>query len=156
MSKCHFFFGKIVSWLNFCTFAGCSSTHLSRMDFQLLSIGPIHFRFKGCWVVFIICIQILIEHLVDTLIRHRVLWRLIWVCTVSQWVKCYQFLCSLQCCKNQLHKNEKKMGFCFIYFNSFVSCEFCRLLMIFANGLEPDQAQQNVGPDRGPSRLTLL
>ena len=94
MSKCHIF-GKLVSWLNFCTFAECSSTHLSRI-FPLLSFGPVHFRFKGCWVVFIIFIQILIEHSVDTLTRHRVLLRLIWVCTVCQWVKCYQFLCSLQ------------------------------------------------------------
>ena len=32
----------------------------------------------------------------------------------------------------------------------------CRLLIIFANSLDPDQAQQNcVGPDLGPNCLTL-
>ena len=29
------------------------------MDFPLLSIGPVHFSFKGCWVVFFSFIQIL-------------------------------------------------------------------------------------------------
>ena len=31
-------------------------------NFPLLSIGTIHFRFNGCWVVFFIFVQILIEH----------------------------------------------------------------------------------------------
>ena len=31
----------------------------------------------------------------------------------------------------------------------------CRLLIIFANSLDPDQAQQNVGPDLDPNYLTL-
>ena len=31
----------------------------------LLSIGPVHFCFKGCWVVFILFIQIVIEHSVS-------------------------------------------------------------------------------------------
>ena len=30
-----------------------------------------------------------------------------------------------------------------------------RLLLIFANGLYPDQARQNVGPDLDPNSLTL-
>ena len=25
-------------------------THLSRMEFRTLPIGPVHFRLKGCWV----------------------------------------------------------------------------------------------------------
>ena len=36
-------------------------THLCRMDSPPLSIGTVHFCFKGCWVVFFIFIQILIE-----------------------------------------------------------------------------------------------
>ena len=34
--------------------------------------------------------------------------------------------------------------------------ELCRLLMIFANSLDPDQARQNVGPDLDPNRFKLL
>ena len=32
---------------------------------------------------------------------------------------------------------------------------FCRLLMIFANSLDPDHARQNFGPDLDPNCLTL-
>ena len=35
------------------------------------------------------------------------------------------------------------------------SLPFCRLLITFANSLDPDQDQQNVGPDLDPNRLTL-
>ena len=35
--------------------------HLSRLEFPTLIIGPVHFRFNGCWVVFFHFIQILIE-----------------------------------------------------------------------------------------------
>ena len=31
----------------------------------------------------------------------------------------------------------------------------CSLLITFANSLEPDQDQQNLGPDLDPNRLTL-
>ena len=34
------------------------------------------------------------------------------------------------------------------------SIEFCRLQIFFANSLEPDQAQQNVGPDQDQNCLT--
>ena len=34
------------------------------------------------------------------------------------------------------------------------SGEFCHLLMIFANILDPDQAQKNIGPDLDPICLT--
>ena len=30
----------------------------------------------------------------------------------------------------------------------------CRLLITFANSLDPDQARQNVGPDQDPNCLT--
>ena len=33
--------------------------------------------------------------------------------------------------------------------------KFCRLQMVFANNLGPDQDQQNVGPDLDPNCLTL-
>ena len=40
--------------------------------------------------------------------------------------------------------------------NSFpASGNFCRLLITFANSLDPDQARQNVGPDVDPNCLTL-
>ena len=40
--------------------------------------------------------------------------------------------------------------------NSFpASGNFCRLLINFVNSLDPDQAQQNVGPDLDPNCLTL-
>ena len=40
--------------------------------------------------------------------------------------------------------------------NSFLACgNFCRLLITFANSLDPDQDRQNVGPDLDPNRLTL-
>ena len=37
----------------------------------------------------------------------------------------------------------------------FVSGDLYRLLMSFANSLDPDQDRQNVGPDLDPNRLTL-
>ena len=35
------------------------------------------------------------------------------------------------------------------------SDEFCCLLIIFTNSLDPDQAWQNVGPDLDPNHLTF-
>ena len=41
-------------------------------------------------------------------------------------------------------------------FSSFlVSHNFCHLLLTFANSLNPDQDQQNVGPDLDPNCLTV-
>ena len=43
-----------------------------------------------------------------------------------------------------------------LIFNSLpASGKFCRLLIIFANNLDPDQDQQNVTPDPNPNCLTL-
>ena len=43
-----------------------------------------------------------------------------------------------------------------IHINSFhASGDLCRLLITFANSLDPDQARQNVGPDLDPNCLTL-
>ena len=39
--------------------------------------------------------------------------------------------------------------------SSLASGDFCRLLITFANSLDPDQDQQNVGPDLDPNCLTL-
>ena len=33
---------------------------------------------------------------------------------------------------------------------------YCRLLMTFANSLDPDQARQNVGPDLDTNWLTMM
>ena len=42
------------------------------------------------------------------------------------------------------------------FFNSLqANGEFCHLLMIFANSLDPDQARKNVGPDLDASFSTL-
>ena len=43
-------------------------THLSWMEFPT---GLFHFFFKGCWVIFFIFIQILIEHSVSKQWRSR-------------------------------------------------------------------------------------
>ena len=41
--------------------------------------------------------------------------------------------------------------------NSFLaSTEFCCLLITFTNSLDPNQDQQNVGPDLDPNCLTLI
>ena len=48
-------------------------------------------------------------------------------------------------------KKNKKISFD-LSFNPFPACgNFCRLLINFANSLEPDQARQNVGPDLDPN-----
>ena len=38
-----------------------------------------------------------------------------------------------------------------IPYSFLTSCEFCRLLITFANSLDPDQNRQNVGPDLDPN-----
>ena len=48
------------------------------MGIPLLSIGPVHIRFKGCWMVFFIFSQILIVKSLN----KQWMRRLIWVCTV--------------------------------------------------------------------------
>ena len=52
---------------------------------------------------------------------------------------------------NFMKKLENKLR----VFNSFLaSGDFCHLLIIFANSLDPDQDQQNVGPDLDQNCLT--
>ena len=43
---------------------------------------------------------------------------------------------------------------CFVFICLSASHDFCHLLITFANSLGPDQARQNVGPDRDPNCLT--
>ena len=52
--------------------------------------------------------------------------------------------------------SDRKMLYHCFHFNSFLaSSDFCRLLITFANSLDPDQDQQNVGLDLDPNCLTL-
>ena len=45
---------------------------------------------------------------------------------------------------------------CMYMFNSLLACDdFCRVLIIFAKSLDPDQDRHNVGPDLDPNHLTL-
>ena len=37
----------------------------------------------------------------------------------------------------------------------YASGDFCRLVITFANSLDPDQDRLNVGPDLDPNRLTF-
>ena len=58
--------------------------------------------------------------------------------------------------KSPPEKKKKKVVILTEQFNSFPACgDFCRLLITFANSLDPDQAWQNVGPDLDPNCLTL-
>ena len=42
-------------------------------------------------------------------------------------------------------------------YNSFLARgDFCRLLLNFANSLDPDQDQRNVGPDLDPNQFDTL
>ena len=53
-------------------------------------------------------------------------------------------------------RSKKLSGAVIMSVNSFSSSgDFCHLLIIFANSLDPDQAQQNVGPDLDPNCLTF-
>ena len=61
-------------------------------------------------------------------------------------------------------KNKKNISKCrllkilprVLSVNSFpTSSNFCYLLIIFVNSLDPDQTRQNVGPDLDPNYLTL-
>ena len=47
------------------------------------------------------------------------------------------------------------LGEGFIEVSTLLVISFCRLLITFANKLDPDQARQNVGPDLDPICLTL-
>ena len=43
---------------------------------------------------------------------------------------------------------------CFAFNSLPTRGDFCCLIITFANSLDPDQAQQNVGPDLDPNCLT--
>ena len=50
-------------------------------------------------------------------------------------------------------RNESRYIVCTV--NAFLDSDSCRLLITFANSLDPDKARQNVGPDLDPNSLTL-
>ena len=39
--------------------------------------------------------------------------------------------------------------------SSLANDDFCHLLIAFANSLDPDQDQQNIGPDLDPNHLIV-
>ena len=49
---------------------------------------------------------------------------------------------------------RKKYKQVVLYLTLLATGDFCCLLITFANGLDPDQARQNVGPDLDPNCLT--
>ena len=54
-------------------------------------------------------------------------------------------------------KFERPFYYLWIRLNTFpASGDFCRLLITFANGLDPDHTLQNVWPDLDPNCLTLM
>ena len=46
--------------------------------------------------------------------------------------------------------------FLFFFISFLASCDFCLLLIIFANSMDPDQDRQNVGPDLDLHRLKRI
>ena len=70
---------------------------------------------------------------------------------------------SLHCSHTQSNGIDKdsgkilaSLGYCICMLHSFLaSSDFCPLLITFANSLDPDQDQQNTGPDLDQNRLTL-
>ena len=51
--------------------------------------------------------------------------------------------------------SQKVVSTSCLVFNSLPArCDFCCQLIMFATSLDPDQAQQNVGPDLDPNCLT--
>ena len=55
---------------------------------------------------------------------------------------------------NEKNIRVEKFKFTTIKFALTLCCDFCHLLITFANSLDPDQDRQNVGPDLDPNRLT--
>ena len=73
---------------------------------------------------------------------------------------------SYNCCINELVSvvtvagDASFRGSCmsvtfFLVISFLASGDVCRLLITFANSLDPDQDRQNVGPDLDPNHLTL-
>ena len=82
------------------------------------------------------------------------------------------YMCIAVCSHEFIKKNEMSLYFIKLWMKELkdnnlyfyilyqylilaASGEFCHLLTIFANSLDPDQARQNVGPDLDPNCLTL-
>ena len=60
---------------------------------------------------------------------------------------------NVQGCYVWFSKQNKMLKFCYNSF--FASCEFCHLLITFANSLASDQDHQKVEPNLDPYCLTL-
>ena len=91
----------------------------------------------------------------QTLMRRRVLRRLIWVYAVCIYslFKCIQPVTHVRTLNFRL-ATPPENGF---LFNSFLARGgFCRLLVTFENSLDPYQDRQNVRFDLDPKRLTLI
>ena len=75
--------------------------------FSFLSIGRVHFRLKGCWMVFPIlfktCNRTFCKQTVDTLIRRHVLWRLI-RCALFAYAPQKGRLMNAKISENEYHK----------------------------------------------------
>ena len=83
--------------------------------------------------------------------RHMTQYRfsLLWI---NELFVCLDLCCGWRKTKSTIAVIQHKM---YVH-NSFpASGGFCRLLITFANILDPDQARQNVGPDLDPNCLTL-
>ena len=63
-----------------------------------------------------------------------------------------KLMANMACADEMLHSVASQLGLKSLP----ASGDICRLLIIFANSLAPDQAQQNIGPDLDPNCLTLL
>ena len=55
----------------------------------------------------------------------------------------------------KLGNKQEEINCLIIFLTVLTHGEFCCLLMIFANSLDPDQDRQNVGPDLDPNHLQL-
>ena len=84
---------------------------------------------------------------------------MIWICAFCAcskalfrltWPKLCDMKMKLQCCCPSLCATQ-------CIFNPFpTNGNFCHLLITFGNSLDPDQAQQNIGPDPDPKKLFAL
>ena len=67
-------------------------------------------------------------------------------------VKEYKKICKIDFNPIEVHKFFLTNALFNIF---FASSNFCRLLITFANSLDPDQDRKNVGPDLNPNSFTL-
>ena len=65
---------------------------------------------------------------------------------------------NLEACPGRTRTSISLLIFCqnFYVYSFLASGDFCCLLITFANSLDPDQEQQNDGPDLDPKPETLI